>query len=236
MSRKILALAIASFLMMIPNASNADVFIYHNPDYDFSVMFPDDWRQMNVTDQDRLRIHPMHGDDSAECYMRVVEDGRLLIYPEKYMQTANALFLDDTFWKSEVLPDHMNYKVMSFYAPAGLGPAYATSLQWVWRAYTHQLSDNEMPEPENPVGLMPIVRDSFDTPDQVQYRTPDTKVMQAMSTAAIYGPYRYRFTCQAEVEHFEKWQPQFSDIFQSIKLQSKYSLWPTGYYRNFLED
>jgi hypothetical protein len=232
MGRSTLVLSLALVFGLLSAPAQADIFVYHNPDYDFSVSFPDDWRQMNVTDQDQVRIQPMHGDDSAQCYMRVVEDGRLLIYPEKYLQTANALFMDDMFWKHEVLPDHMNARVMRFYAPAGLGPAFATSLQWVWREPTNEWVDQ--PEDMNPVGLSPIVTDALGTPEmQVQ---PGSKVMQAMSTAAIYGPYRYRFTCQAEVEDFVKWQPQFSDIFQSIKLESKYNLWPTGYYRNFLED
>ena len=219
---------ICTMFLLFSAGARADVFVYHNPDYDFSVTFPDDWRQMNVTGTERLRIRPMHGEDSAECAMRALADGRLTIYPEKYLQTANALILDDSFWKTEVLPDHLNYKVMSFYAPAGLGPAFATSLQWVWREV---IAGNPVPQPSefNPGGLSPMMGAAA-----VPTAT-DTKVMQALSTAAIYGENRYRFTCQAESESFAKWQPVFSDIFASIELQEKYNLWPTGYYRNFLK-
>ena len=221
-------LSACAVLLLMASPAQADVFEYHNPDYDFSVTFPDDWRQMNVTGNDRFRVQPMHGKDDAQCYMNVKRDGRLTIYSEKYMQTANALFLDDSFWKSEVLADHLNYEVMSFYAPAGLGPAYATSLQWVWRKVDNPKLVAQTTE-INPVGLTPMADIEVTT-----VIAPGSKVMQAISTAAIYGENRYRFTCQAESEHFGGWRPVFSDIFDSIKLKQKYFL-PTGYYRNFLK-
>ncbi len=119
-------------LMAMPLQAQADVFVYEDPDYDFKIVFPDDWRISPARGEERVKIKPMHGDDKVSCAMNVVRDGRLTIYPKKYMQTAVALTLDDSFWKYDVLPDYTNYKVMTYYAPAGLGQGYATSLQWVW--------------------------------------------------------------------------------------------------------
>lgn len=128
----LIRLFVLSFLLLLPLSAKADVFVYEDPDYDFKIMFPDDWRRMVASGEERFKIRPMHGEDKVSCAINVVKDGRLTIYPKKYMQTAVALTLDDSFWKYDVLPDYTNYKVMTFYAPAGLGQGYATSLQWVW--------------------------------------------------------------------------------------------------------
>lgn len=120
------------FLCVSMSPAKADVFVYEDADYDFKVMFPDDWRQSIARGEERFKIMPMNGDDKTACMMNVVKDGRLTIYPKKYMQSAVTLTLDDSFWKQDVLPDYTNYKVMTYYAPAGLGQGYATSLQWVW--------------------------------------------------------------------------------------------------------
>ena len=123
--------------MSIPTAM-ADTFIYHDTVHNFTFSYPDSWRLNTVTGTDRVRIAPLHGQDGAECKMSVVRDGRLTLYPEKYLEDAVPLTLDDSFWANEVLPNLENVTVHKYFPAAGLGQGYATSVQVSWGAATDE--------------------------------------------------------------------------------------------------
>ncbi|MGM0422643.1 MAG: hypothetical protein ACQEQL_06050 [Pseudomonadota bacterium] len=228
------ALALTTLLM--GGAAHADVFVYNDPDFGYSVMYPDTWR-MNVPDSgtERFRIAPMHGQDQVECAMSAVKDGRLNLYPQKLMDKAVPATLDQSFWAEDVLPDYPNYHVLKFHAPAGLGQGYASSVQITWdnllvdtpMAVTDVVAEEDaLPAP---VGTQQAV-----SADNVTDDAADT--MRASMVATIYGGNRYRFTCQANGAAFEDWEPVFGSILDSVRFDQEHAMVPTGYYRNFLAD
>ena len=229
-------MAVTAGLMTSPLAAMADTFVYQDPDYGYKLSYPDNWR-LNVPDSghERFRIAPMHGQDKAECSMSAVKDGRLSIYPEKYLAAASPIVLDDTFWARDVLPNYENYHVLKYHAPAGLGQGYATSVQITWNkiiannemAVTDVTGDADLPQPMTAAPKAVQKQAVTDDP---------AKAMRADMVATIYGGNRYLFTCQARADRFEKWKPIFGSILSSVHFKEKYPLLPTGYYRNFLAD
>jgi hypothetical protein len=227
--------ALALTTLLIGSAAHADVFVYNDPDFDYSVTYPDTWR-LNVPDAGtkRFRIAPMHGQDQVECAMSAVKDGRLNLYPAKLMDKAVPATLDQSFWAEDVLPDYPNYHVLKFHAPAGLGQGYASSVQITWDNIlvdTPMAVTDVLPEDEalpSPVGMTEVPADS------ITDNAADT--MRASMVATIYGGNRYRFTCQANGSAFEHWEPIFGSILDSVRFDREYTMVPTGYYRNFLAD
>lgn len=237
MKTKNILSVLALSTLLVSGAAKADRFVYHDPDYGYTLSYPDDWR-LNVPDSgtERVRIAPMHGQDGVECSMSAVRDGRLTIYPERLMDDAVPLTLDESFWAQNVLPDYPNHHVLKYHAPAGLGQGYASSVQIIWNnllvgspiTVTDVLAPGETPEP---IGMQ-----GYDTVTDDMVTSNPAETMRAAMVATIYDGNRYRFTCQSNAAVYEDWQPLFGSILSSVRFDERYAMVPSGYYRDFLSD
>jgi len=60
--------------------------------------------------------------------------------------------------------------------------------------------------------------------------------MSGTMIGSIYGDMRYVVSCSSRKEVYATYAPQFADIIASVRLDTRYAPFPTGYYRNFLAD
>ncbi len=60
--------------------------------------------------------------------------------------------------------------------------------------------------------------------------------MRGIMLASIYGPNRYEITCSSTQNMYERYAGLFLSIIDSVELESRYHIFPTGYYRSFLMD
>ena len=243
MKSKVLSIALGLSLAMTASAK-ADTYIYHDTIHNFTFSYPDTWRlNTPAGGTQRVRITPMHGEDMVECTMDAVKDGRLTIYPDKYMKAAVPLTLDDSFWATDVLPNLENVRVHKYHPAAGLGQGFATSVQ-VTYGYGDVVAEEMTGMVEEEGVPTPITADIVDNVEVVEpHHAPKmvedkiaTTTYRANMIASIYKDYRYVFTCKAEAEAFDKWLPIFASITSSVRYDSRYSAFPTGFYRAFLND
>lgn len=245
MNLKVLSVALGLALAFSTTAK-ADTYVYHDTTYNFTFSYPDSWRLNVPSGTDRVRITPMHGQDSAECTVSVVKDGRLTLYPEKYLQDAVPLTLDDTFWATEVLPNLENVFVHKYHSAAGLGQGFATAVQVTYGAgdvksetMVGMIEDDLDSDSPTPITGDMVEDVEIIEEDKAAHMVHDEEAMKtyrANMLASIYGDHRYLFTCQSEIAAFEKWKPVFASIISSIRYDSRYAAFPTGFYRAFLND
>ncbi len=231
--------------------AKADTYIYHDATHNFTFSYPDTWRLNTVSGNERVRITPMHGDHNAACTMSVMRDGRLTIYPEKYMQLAVPITLDDSFWATDVLPNYENVSVHKYHPAAGLGQGFATSVQITWGGEVKSEASIGMIEEEGEADAdMPIALsgdivtevevvdiDMTDTKtEMVEHVKAETGPKRANMIASIYKDHLYMFKCEADVAAFHDLQPLFASITSSVRYAPRYAAYPTGFYRDFLSD
>ena len=98
-----MAISVLSVSVLVGGTASADTYVYHDPDYDFSASFADTWRKQTPdTATTRLRVSPVTGVDMVSCRVKVEDDGRALIYPERYMDEAVPLILNEEYWDREL--------------------------------------------------------------------------------------------------------------------------------------
>ena len=72
--------------------AEAEVFVWDDPEYNISIVFPDDWRvQQNLNTDVRLHILAPQGRDYAACTITAKRDGRFAMYPDRYTQRINSI-------------------------------------------------------------------------------------------------------------------------------------------------
>lgn len=98
--KKAITCAGLTALLYAPNAAQAEIFVYHDPDYDFSLSFPDSWHTQSP--ESEINIFRVSANDPkarATCRIEAQNDKRVAIYPEEYMQDAVEFTVDDRFWE-----------------------------------------------------------------------------------------------------------------------------------------
>lgn len=117
---------------MVSTAAFADTFVYKDPDYKFTLSFPDTWK-MQAPDEPttRLRVAGPPLEDIASCRVKAEHDGRLQIYPKELMGTAVKETLDQAFWETEI-GHYDRASLVEYRAPAGLGQGDATLVKMTY--------------------------------------------------------------------------------------------------------
>jgi len=120
-------------LVSLPIVAQADTYVYNDPDFDFTVSFPDTWREQSPdTPTTRLRVFLSEEGPLAGCRVKAEKDGRLLVYPERYMKDAVELVLGEKFWDNE-LNEYQEVDVIKTSKPAGLGQGHAVMKHAVYK-------------------------------------------------------------------------------------------------------
>lgn len=102
-------------------AAFASTIVWKDPVNSFTMSYPDSWTvQTPDTPNTRLRVAGPLGEDLATCRMKVMHDGRALIYPKDIEGKAVSQALTRDWWQGEAA-QYENAKVTDFYDPASLG-------------------------------------------------------------------------------------------------------------------
>lgn len=107
--------------VLAPVSAFANTIVWKDPVHDFTMSYPDDWRvQTPDTALTRLRVAGPLGEDLPTCRMKVVEDGRVKIYPKTYVDDMVRTLLPREFWEGEAA-QYEAARITQFYDPASLG-------------------------------------------------------------------------------------------------------------------
>lgn len=118
---KSLLLMACAGMLMVTSAAQADTIVWKDPVYGFTMSYPDSWTlNADDTPNTRLRVAGPYAENMATCRMKVIEDGRLQMYPKRLMDEAVSIKLDERFWEKET-GQYADAKITDYYAPASLG-------------------------------------------------------------------------------------------------------------------
>ena len=201
-------------LAAAPTAAKADVFVYTDPDYKFMFSVPDSWAMSTPhTPNTRVRFTSPVPDDHAYCEIAAQRDGRFQIYPKRHMGTAVNENFDAAFWTDEGRRRFDNPHILHVRYPAGIDKADSSMAQL---AYDWPVSER--------------------TPSVAGPGDGDALRMRGVILAGVYGDTRYTMTCGASLDKYHRWSKVFGSIISSVTLDDRYTMFPTGYYRDFLAD
>ncbi len=120
-SVKSLVVVAAFGALVASSAAQADTIVWKDPVYGFTMSYPDSWTlNADDTPNTRLRVAGPYAENIATCRMKVIDDGRLQIYPKSLMTEAVDQKLDMAFWEKET-GQYADAKITDYYAPASLG-------------------------------------------------------------------------------------------------------------------
>jgi hypothetical protein len=120
----IVALAAVCVGMGAP-AKAQEVFYWSDPHTEFSVTFPDEWRQISNQKPDDVLTIAAPGTDNAECRLRRREDRRSVIYPRDFAPEVQRTSYSIDFWE-KYLGEYDNAVVNAGRDNAGLGKGFAS--------------------------------------------------------------------------------------------------------------
>lgn len=112
-----------------------------------------------------------------------------------------------------------------------------TLTQDYWEKETGQYLDAQITAYFSPASL----GDKGDaTAIQVGFKQLDQQgnpiAMHGVMISSVYGGKRYVASCSSRAENYERWADLFMSILGSVQFDDRYTIYPTGYYRNFLAD
>lgn len=134
MFKKILGLtAIVAVLATVSggiSTAQADTSVFHDPNYDFTISYPDSWDAHPSSDPSvQWQVAPPEHAGKAMCNIKAAYDGRLKIYPDRLMSKAVKNQLNDKFWHENIV-QYRNIKINRFSPSSGFGEGFATHAQF----------------------------------------------------------------------------------------------------------
>lgn len=116
------AVAFAAFIV----PAKADYNVWTDASTGATLSFPDTWKQVtNATPIDVFTVSLPSGDDNAMCRLRVEEDKRFLIYPNKYRSDIRDIYFSKDFW-AKYTSAYDNVNIIREQDNAGLGQGFAS--------------------------------------------------------------------------------------------------------------
>ena len=82
---------ILAFALFTPLTAQADYYVWKDAHSDIKLTYPDTWAQTSPYEPDTIVRVEAPGTDMAECKIRVREDRRFLVYPQRYLALLPAL-------------------------------------------------------------------------------------------------------------------------------------------------
>ncbi len=108
---------------------SANIFFIEDQDNRFTVSFPDLWKKVgNQKPDDRLTMLGQGENDFAICRVRVREDRRFVIYPDKFNDEIQRTSFSREFW-NDYLGDYNDVTVDSFKDDSGLSIGAASMVE-----------------------------------------------------------------------------------------------------------
>ncbi len=119
-------LAIAGLVAFgISAGAKADYYVWSDAKTGMSLSYPDSWKIVNNEQPDDvLTVMAPSGRDYAACRVRVRDDLRYSIFPQRYNDEIQQIDFSQAFWE-KYLAGYMNPKLGVLADGAGLGLGYA---------------------------------------------------------------------------------------------------------------
>ncbi|MGH1455566.1 MAG: PsbP-related protein [Alphaproteobacteria bacterium] len=109
--------------------AQAEIFVVEDQQNRFSVSFPDTWAEINnQKPDDKLTIAAQGVNEFVECRVRVRNEERYLVYPEKLAAEVQRQYISRDFWDL-YLGEYNEVDVISFKDDAGLGYGHASMVE-----------------------------------------------------------------------------------------------------------
>lgn len=124
------AALVAALIAGFSPAAKADTFVWKDIKNGYTMSFPDSWTmQTDDGPYTRIRIAGPLGQELPTCRIQVQDDGRLKIYPKKYVDEAVVNTLEREYWEKET-GQYVDAEITAFFSPASLGDkGDATAIQ-----------------------------------------------------------------------------------------------------------
>lgn len=118
-------LLVLALAVIAAPAARADYFVWRDDVSGMSFSFPDTWKIVSSADQDDIvTVMAPSGRAHAACRVRVRDDGRYLIYPQRYSSDIQKIDFSTAFWE-QFLGEYDRPVIRESYDTGGLGRAYA---------------------------------------------------------------------------------------------------------------
>ncbi|MGE4313304.1 MAG: hypothetical protein AB7E85_03410 [Pseudobdellovibrionaceae bacterium] len=119
---------LAFLICATPLVARADYFVWKDAKSGVSLSYPDTWRQINNYAPDDVLTIAAPGNDQAQCRVRVRDDGRFKIYPQRYQAAVQREAYSLEFW-NEYLASYHDVMLHEVTDGAGLGQAFASMVK-----------------------------------------------------------------------------------------------------------
>lgn len=114
---------------LIPSQAQAEIFVVEDQENRFSVSFPDTWAEIsNQKPDDKLTIAAQGTNEFVECRVRVRNEERYLVYPEKLAAEVQRQYISRDFWDL-YLGEYDEVDVLAFKDDSGLGYGHASMVE-----------------------------------------------------------------------------------------------------------
>lgn len=115
-----------STIVAFTGTAKADYNVWTDAKTRATLTFPDTWKQVNnELPIDLITLSLPSGDDAATCRVRVEEDRRFMIYPNRYRKDIRDQFFTTNFW-AKTLTAYNNVNLIKYEDNAGLGQGFAS--------------------------------------------------------------------------------------------------------------
>lgn len=112
--------------MAVPQAAQADYFVWNDPQSGLSLTYPDTWQQIHSQDPgDVMTVMAPSGRALAQCRVSVGDEGRFSIFPPRYGNSVQRVAFSEDFWHA-YLAQYDNHTIDVLHDGAGLGRGHAS--------------------------------------------------------------------------------------------------------------
>lgn len=106
--------------------AQAEVFYWKDPHTNMSLTYPDRWQvRNNLRPDDVFTVYAPGENDHAACRLRVRDDNRYTIYPEKFSHNIQHIAYSENFWRS-YLAEYDDVNLTKVFDDSGLGRGVAS--------------------------------------------------------------------------------------------------------------
>lgn len=128
------AAVVVAFMVGMAPAAKADTFVWKDVPNGYTISFPDSWTmQTEDSPSTRIRVAGPLALELPTCRLQVQDDGRLKIYPKKYVDEAVVNTLNHEYWEKET-GQYLEPQITAHFSPAGLGDkGDATAIQLAFK-------------------------------------------------------------------------------------------------------
>ncbi len=126
MKKVIFGLMTMAMIVVLTGTAKADYNVWTDAKTGAALSFPDTWKQINnELPIDLITLSLPSGDDNAMCSLRVEEDKRFMIYPNRYRKDIHDQFFTKEYWV-QTLTEYNNVNLIKYEDNAGLGQGFAS--------------------------------------------------------------------------------------------------------------